>query len=89
MIADRPVPSDSNIWVADMEPSVRYPLYTRGNTGEVFPNTVAADNFGGCTLMTRCLPTGGGVRWRGRRALRRRGRSASRGTDSPMSVRRH
>ena len=38
----------TKIWVADMEPSVRYPLYTRGNTGEVFPNVLSA--LGG-TLM--------------------------------------
>ena len=48
MTADGAAPSDSNIWVADMEPSVRYPLYTRGNTGEVFPNVLSA--LGG-TLM--------------------------------------
>ncbi len=48
MIADRERPSDGKIWVADMEPSVRYPLYTRGNTGEVFPNVLSA--LGG-TLM--------------------------------------
>jgi pyruvate,water dikinase len=30
------------IWVADMEPSTRFPLYTRGNTGEVFPHVVTA-----------------------------------------------
>jgi len=48
MTADRAVRSDSKIWVADMEPSVRYPLYTRGNTGEVFPNVLSA--LGG-TLM--------------------------------------
>ena len=36
------------IWVADMEPSERYPLYTRGNTGEVFPHVMSA--LGG-TLM--------------------------------------
>jgi pyruvate,water dikinase len=33
---------DHPIWVADMEPSTRYPLYTRGNTGEVFPNVITA-----------------------------------------------
>ena len=48
MTADRGVPLDGKIWVADMEPSVRYPLYTRGNTGEVFPNVLSA--LGG-TLM--------------------------------------
>lgn len=48
MVHDRGVPSDGPIWVADMEPSVRYPLYTRGNTGEVFPNVLSA--LGG-TLM--------------------------------------
>lgn len=36
------------IWVADMEPSERYPLYTCGNTGEVFPHVLSA--LGG-TLM--------------------------------------
>ncbi len=36
------------IWVADMEPSERYPLYTRGNVGEVFPHVLSA--LGG-TLM--------------------------------------
>ncbi len=29
------------IWVVDNEPSQRYPLYTRGNVGEVFPEAVA------------------------------------------------
>jgi len=29
------------IWVVDNEPSTRYPIYTRGNVGEVFPDTVA------------------------------------------------
>ncbi len=43
----RPAVSD-RIWVADMEPSERYPLYTRGNTGEVFPHVLSA--LGG-TLM--------------------------------------
>jgi rifampicin phosphotransferase len=36
------VPSGGRIWVADTEPSSRYPLYTRGNTGEVFPNVLSA-----------------------------------------------
>ena len=29
------------IWVVDNEPSKKYPIYTRGNVGEVFPDTVA------------------------------------------------
>lgn len=29
------------IWVVDNEPSARYPIYTRGNVGEVFPEAVA------------------------------------------------
>lgn len=29
------------IWVVDNEPSKRYPIYTRGNIGEVFPEAVA------------------------------------------------
>lgn len=29
------------IWIVDNEPSERYPLYTRGNVGEVFPDVVA------------------------------------------------
>ena len=29
------------IWVVDDEPSSRYPIYTRGNVGEVFPEAVA------------------------------------------------
>ncbi len=29
------------IWVVDNEPSTRYPVYTRGNVGEVFPDAVA------------------------------------------------
>jgi pyruvate,water dikinase len=29
------------IWVVDDEPSARYPIYTRGNVGEVFPEAVA------------------------------------------------
>jgi pyruvate,water dikinase len=28
------------IWIVDDEPSVRFPIYTRGNAGEVFPNVV-------------------------------------------------
>ena len=28
-------------WPADTQPSVRYPLYTRGNVGEVFPNVMS------------------------------------------------
>jgi pyruvate,water dikinase len=31
----------SKIWVVDNEPSQRYPIYTRGNVGEVFPEAVA------------------------------------------------
>jgi rifampicin phosphotransferase len=30
------------IWVADDEPCARYPLFTRGNVGEVFPHVVSA-----------------------------------------------
>jgi pyruvate,water dikinase len=29
------------IWVVDNEPSPKYPIYTRGNVGEVFPEAVA------------------------------------------------
>ena len=29
------------IWIVDNEPSSKYPIYTRGNVGEVFPDTVA------------------------------------------------
>ena len=29
------------IWLVDNEPSKRYPVYTRGNVGEVFPDVVA------------------------------------------------
>lgn len=32
----------AKIWVADTEPNERFTLYTRGNTGEVFPNVMAA-----------------------------------------------
>jgi pyruvate,water dikinase len=28
-------------WIVDSEPSTRYPIYTRGNVGEVFPDPVA------------------------------------------------
>ena len=28
-------------WIVDSEPSARYPIYTRGNVGEVFPDPVA------------------------------------------------
>ena len=31
----------AKIWVVDNEPSERYPIYTRGNVGEVFPEAVA------------------------------------------------
>jgi pyruvate,water dikinase len=31
----------AKIWVVDNEPSSRYPIYTRGNVGEVFPEPVA------------------------------------------------
>jgi phosphohistidine swiveling domain-containing protein len=30
------------IWVADTEPNKRFPLYTRGNVGEVFPHVMTA-----------------------------------------------
>ena len=30
------------IWVADDEPSARFPLYSRGNVGEVFPHVLTA-----------------------------------------------
>src|SRR5215510_2791161 len=29
------------IWPADTQPSTRFPLYSRGNTGEVFPNVMS------------------------------------------------
>ena len=32
--------SNDRIWIVDDEPSVRFPIYTRGNAGEVFPNVV-------------------------------------------------
>ena len=32
----------SRIWVADTEPSERFPLYSRGNVGEVFPHAMTA-----------------------------------------------
>jgi phosphohistidine swiveling domain-containing protein len=32
--------SSDKIWIVDDEPSVRFPIYTRGNAGEVFPNVV-------------------------------------------------
>lgn len=31
----------SERWIVDDEPSTRYPIYTRGNVGEVFPDPVA------------------------------------------------
>jgi pyruvate,water dikinase len=31
----------TKIWVVDNQPSARYPIYTRGNVGEVFPEAVA------------------------------------------------
>jgi pyruvate,water dikinase len=36
-----PVVTDTAEWPADTEPSERFPLYTRGNVGEVFPNVVS------------------------------------------------
>src|SRR5438067_6559273 len=33
--------SDSTSWVVDDRPSLRYPVYTRGNIGEVFPDVVS------------------------------------------------
>src|SRR5580765_8178877 len=33
--------SPTRIWPADDEPSSRFPLYSRGNTGEVFPHVVS------------------------------------------------
>src|SRR3954465_12773593 len=33
--------SDSKIWVVDNAPSEKFPIYTRGNVGEVFPEAVA------------------------------------------------
>jgi rifampicin phosphotransferase len=32
----------TRIWVADTEPNERFPLYTRGNVGEVFPHAMTA-----------------------------------------------
>jgi len=32
----------AQIWVADTEPNERFTLYTRGNTGEVFPHVMTA-----------------------------------------------
>src|SRR5947199_1133246 len=32
---------DDRIWVVDDEPSRRFPVYTRGNVGEVFPSVVS------------------------------------------------
>ena len=32
----------AQIWVADTEPNERFPLYTRGNVGEVFPRVITA-----------------------------------------------
>lgn len=43
----------NRIWVADMEPSERYPLYTRGNTGKVFPHVLSA--LGGTLMGDRNL----------------------------------
>ncbi|MDQ1396882.1 MAG: rifampicin phosphotransferase [Acidimicrobiaceae bacterium] len=31
----------SKIWVVDNDPSQQFPIYTRGNVGEVFPEAVA------------------------------------------------
>ena len=28
------------LWVVDDRPSDRFPVYTRGNTGEVYPNVI-------------------------------------------------
>jgi pyruvate,water dikinase len=33
--------SAERLWPADTQPSLRYPLYTRGNVGEVFPNVMS------------------------------------------------
>ena len=32
---------DQRLWVIDDEPSPAFPLYTRGNVGEVFPTVVS------------------------------------------------
>lgn len=32
--------SDDRLWVVDDRPSRRFPVYTRGNTGEVYPNVI-------------------------------------------------
>jgi len=34
-----PAPGD-RLWAVDDRPSVRFPIYTRGNTGEVYPNVI-------------------------------------------------
>jgi rifampicin phosphotransferase len=33
-------PAADRLWVGDDRPSRRYPIYTRGNTGEVYPNVI-------------------------------------------------
>src|SRR5688500_933835 len=31
---------DDLLWIVDDRPSSRFPIYTRGNTGEVYPNVI-------------------------------------------------
>ena len=42
MSAAPDVEEAAKIWVADTEPNERFTLYTRGNTGEVFPHVMTA-----------------------------------------------
>ena len=34
------MPHDDRLWITDDLPSRRFPIYTRGNTGEVYPNVI-------------------------------------------------
>ena len=38
---------DTGVWVVDDAPTVRFPIYTRGNVGEVFPDVVTPTSTGG------------------------------------------
>ncbi len=43
-------PPPERLWIADNDPSERWPLYTRGNIGEVFPVVVYPLSWSACGL---------------------------------------
>ena len=39
-VNDQAIDAEAKIWATDNPPSAKWPLYTRGNVGEVFPEVV-------------------------------------------------